>query len=32
MFLTKESQLEVGAMAIGLEKTRIPPEKIQITQ
>jgi hypothetical protein len=30
MFLTKESQLETGAAAIGLEKTKVPPYKIQI--
>jgi hypothetical protein len=30
MFLTKESQLEIGAIALGLEKTKVPPCKIQI--
>jgi len=30
MFLTKESQLEIGASALGLEKTKVPPYKIQI--
>ncbi len=32
MFLTKESQLEIGASALGLEKTKIPPFKIQISE
>jgi hypothetical protein len=30
MFLTKESQLEKGAAMMGLEKTKVPPFKIQI--
>ncbi len=30
MFLTKESQLELRAAALGLEKTKVPPFKIQI--
>jgi len=30
MFLTKESQLEKSAVLIGLEKTKVPPHKIQI--
>lgn len=32
MFLTKESQLEVGAAALGLEKTKVPPFKIEVTK
>jgi hypothetical protein len=31
MFLTKESQLEKGAVLMGLEKTKVPPYKIQVT-
>jgi hypothetical protein len=31
MFLTKESQLEKGAVLMGLEKTQVPPYKIQVT-
>ncbi|MBK7763504.1 MAG: hypothetical protein IPI46_09055 [Bacteroidetes bacterium] len=30
MFITKESQLETGALKIGLEKAILPPYKIQI--
>jgi hypothetical protein len=30
MFLTKESELEKGASALGLEKTKVPPFKIFI--
>jgi hypothetical protein len=30
MFLTKESELEKGAGLLGLEKTKVPPYKIQI--
>jgi hypothetical protein len=30
MFLTKESELEKGAAALGLEKTKVPPYKIQV--
>jgi len=32
MFLTKESQLEIGAAELGLEKTKVPPFKIKISQ
>lgn len=32
MFLTKESQLQTGAQQLGLEKTKVPPYKIVITQ
>lgn len=31
MFLTKESQLESGALRIGLEKATMPPYKISIS-
>lgn len=31
MFLTKESQLETSAVQLGLEKTKVPPFKIQVT-
>lgn len=30
MFLTKESQLEKGVASMGLEKTKVPPQKIQV--
>ncbi|MBL7766030.1 MAG: hypothetical protein JNJ58_08060 [Chitinophagaceae bacterium] len=30
MFLTKESELEKGAISLGLEKTKVPPHKISI--
>ena len=32
MFLTKESQLEIKATALGLHKTTLPPYKIQISE
>jgi hypothetical protein len=32
MFMTKESQLEHGAAALGLEKTKVPPYKITISE
>ena len=32
MFLTKESQLEINAAKLGLEKTTLPPYKIQIAE
>ena len=30
MYLTKESQLEKGVTSMGLEKTKVPPQKIQV--
>lgn len=30
MRLTKESELAIGAAALGLEKTKVPPHKIQV--
>jgi hypothetical protein len=30
MYLTKESQLEKGVASMGLEKTKVPPQKIQV--
>ena len=30
MFLTKESELEKGASALGLQKTKVPPYKIHV--
>ncbi len=32
MFLTKESELAKGAALLGLEKTKVPPHKIIISQ
>ena len=32
MFLTKESQLEIRATTLGLEKTKVPPFKIEIAE
>jgi len=32
MFLTKESELEKGATELGLEKTKVPPFKIEINR